>query len=435
MSYVPIGGGESSHAHDHLPGHADKSPAHNHTHDHSHTNVKSGHDHSHGHSSREHSEEESDHDESTRKLYLSLWLCSAFMLVELAGGILGNSLAVITDALHMLTDAMAFALAIYAAYISKQKATPQFTFGFKRAEVISALLSTLLIWVLTAFLLVEAVSRILQYMAGEMKGVDGRLMFFIALLGIFFNLVLERVLGGHAHFHSHGGHEHGHGLVASHEPQITDKGCTMDHGHGHGHGHEHSNEHNHGHEHANGHSDCESLEAGGTKKYGSIENTENRPRNLNIDAAYLHVIGDLVQSIGVAIAGALIWWNPSWKLADPLCTILFGMIVMYTTLQTLWSNISVLLEGVPEGVDLAHLKASFLSLKDTGGSPLVTDVHDLHVWSMSSGSPLLTAHMHSRSPLETLPKAHEICAKNGILHATIQVTPAGMACSSGVCCE
>ena len=131
----------------------------------------------------------------------------------------------------------------------------------------------------------------------------------------------------------------------------------------------------------------------------------------------------------------LLRWNPSWKLADPLCTILFGMIVMYTTLQTLWSNISVLLEGVPEGVDLAHLKASFLSLKDTDGSPLVTDVHDLHVWSMSSGSPLLTAHMHSRSPLETLPKAHEICAKNGILHATIQVTPAGMACSSGVCCE
>ena len=67
------------------------------------------------------------------------------MLVELAGGILGNSLAVITDALHMLTDAMAFALAIYAAYISEQKATPQFTFGFKRAEVISALLSTLLV--------------------------------------------------------------------------------------------------------------------------------------------------------------------------------------------------------------------------------------------------------------------------------------------------
>jgi solute carrier family 30 (zinc transporter), member 2 len=145
-----------------------------------------------------------------RPLYIAMTLCFVFMLVELAGGLIGHSLAIITDALHMLTDVFSFALAIYASIISNQASTRSFTFGFKRAEVLSALMSTLLIWVLTAVLMYEAVIRILQYNAGKMKDVDGRLMFFIAILGVGFNLVLERVLGDSGHGHSHGGHSHGH---------------------------------------------------------------------------------------------------------------------------------------------------------------------------------------------------------------------------------
>ena len=96
--------------------------------------------------------------------------------------------------------------------------------------------------------------------------------------------------------------------------------------------------------------------------------------------------GDLIQNIGVALAGLLIWWDPTWKIADPICTWIFAIIVMVTTFSSLWGNISVLLEGVPDGHDVDVIKAKLLAVKDpVTGKPLVTDVHDLHVWSMASG--------------------------------------------------
>ena len=165
--------------------------------------------------------------------------------------------------------------------------------------------------------------------------------------------------------------------------------------------------------------------------YGAITAVGEVPkasRNLNVDAAYLHVIGDLVQSIGVAMAGLLIWWKPSWKIADPCCTILFGFIVMYTTVSMAWSNVSVLLEGVPLNVDLEHIRSQ---LRDIRG---VTDVHDLHCWALSSGSPLLTVHVAAADPAQALSDAQAVCKRAGITHATVQVIPSGTACPSATCC-
>ena len=102
---------------------------------------------------------------------------------------------------------------------------------------------------------------------------------------------------------------------------------------------------------------------------------------------------------------------------------------MFTTLSMLWGNVSVLLEGVPEGTDLGHVKKQLQAI------PGVTGVHDLHIWSMSTGSPILTAHMNASVPQEALAKAHTVCIKNGIAHATIQIVPNGMKCTSGLCCK
>lgn len=242
---------------------------------------------------------------SQRTLVKAMFLCFVFMLIELAGGIIGHSLAVMSDALHMLTDVFSFALAIYATVVSKQASTSRFSYGFKRVEVLFALLSTLLIWVLTAVLLYEAAIRITEYQAGVMEDVDGRVMFAIAAIGIAFNLVLERVLGDSGHGHSHGGHSDGHahggsGGPTEQSPLFGAKVSDENHSHA-AHDHEH-----HGHDHAP------------PSSYGAAPPApQPEVRNLNVDAAYLHVIGDLVQSIGVAVAGLLIWWQPSWKIADP----------------------------------------------------------------------------------------------------------------------
>lgn len=158
-------------------------------------------------------------------------------------------------------------------------------------------------------------------------------------------------------------------------------------------------------------------------------------RNVNLDAAYLHVIGDLVQSIGVAIAGLVIWWKPHWQIIDPICTFLFGFLVMYTTMSMLWSNIQVLLEGVPDNIDIEKLRRDLENIKADNGSSLVTDVHDLHVWGLTSGTVILTAHMHATNQSEALKKAHALCLKKGINHVTIQMQSADEECVADNCCD
>ena len=109
--------------------------------------------------------------------------------------------------------------------------------------------------------------------------------------------------------------------------------------------------------------------------------------NLNLRAAYIPVLGDLIQSIGVCLAGIAIWIKPSWQIVDPICTFLFAVLVLYTTIQILQQSIQVLLETVPKNVDIAGIKRDLESLED------VKEVHDLHVWSLTTGAALCTAHI------------------------------------------
>ena len=187
-----------------------------------------------------------------RKLKIACVLCLSFMLVEVTGGILAKSLAVLSDAAHLCTDLSSFLIAIMAANLSMKPASSKYTYGMIRAEVLSALASISVLILLTIYFVIEASYRIYQYTQGNMDPVDGKLMSIVAGIGIVVNVALAFVLGEH-HVHMVGddhGHDHGHGHGHGHD----DHGDHHDH-HDHRDHHDHHDHHDH-QDHHDSHDDC-----------------------------------------------------------------------------------------------------------------------------------------------------------------------------------
>ncbi|URE16472.1 metal tolerance protein [Musa troglodytarum] len=284
---------------------------------------------------------------SMRKLLIAVVLCIIFMSVEVVGG---------------------------------WEATPRQSYGFFRIEILGALVSIQLIWLLTGILVYEAIARLLHD-TGEVQGV---LMFIVSAFGLVVNIVMA-VLLGHDHGHGHGGHDHGHG----------EHGHTHSHvNHGHTHHHEHDAEH--GQSHATGHDHAEDsrnkehreplLHPSG-EAATSREDAKEKTRNINVRSAYLHVLGDSVQSIGVMIGGAIIWWKPEWKMIDMLCTLVFSVIVLVTTIKMLRDILEVLMESTPRQIDATKLEQGLCRLDG------VVAIHELHIWAITVGKVLLACHV------------------------------------------
>jgi len=148
---------------------------------------------------------------------------------------------------------------------------------------------------------------------------------------------------------------------------------------------------------------------------------EHDHENINLRGAVLHLIGDLVQSAGVALAGALIWYNqddPRWYLADPICTFLFSVLVLLTTSQVLKDIVHVLMERTPQGLDIPQLSEAMQQVEG------IRDVHDLHIWNISTGIPVLTAHVHIGRDADAgmvLQQLESYVRGKGIKHSTIQI--------------
>lgn len=300
-----------------------------------------------------------------RKLSIGIVLATIFMCVEVVGGIMANSLAVLTDAAHLLADTSGFAMSIIAIYYSTRKCTSgEYSYGFSRVEVLAGLASVLTIWLVTGGLVIESIDRI-----QNPKEVDGKLMFILSSVGILVNLVLMMVLGGHGHGHDHDHHEHDH-----------------EHGHNIGSGHTHSESH-----------------------------------DINLKGATLHVIGDLLQSIGVAIGSALIWYHqddPSWLVVDPLCTILFAILVIWSTSSLIRDISDILMERSPRGIKIDKLKRELMEIDG------VHYLHDFHLWSLTPRVPLLVAHLHvcrDTDGLKVLEEAQRISQSHNIEHSTFQI--------------
>lgn len=376
-------------------------------------------------------ETDNEDDVALRKLWTVSIVCLGFMIIEVIGGYIANSIAIMSDAAHLFSDLLGFIISIVSIYIAKRTATHHMSYGFHRAEVIGALVSVTIIWGLTVWLLYEAVYRIFNP-----TPVNGGIMLIVAILGLLFNLIMGIILAYEGidhgmHNHSHGGEEEGHGAHSDHEKhdhehdsehhhdeaktgllenkkdnhehEHDDHGKDSDHSHEHNnkdHGHSHNHE-DHGHSH--GHDD-HGHEHGGSKT-----------QNVNIRAALVHVIGDAIQNIGVIISGAVIYIYPNLMIFDPLCTFFFAIVVFLTTTRILKDCVSVIMEGSPID-NVEKLKQRLLKVEG------VTDVHDLHVWSLSMGKVSMTCHLKSSNPQKSLIKAKELMIrKYQITHTTIQV--------------
>jgi len=138
---------------------------------------------------------------------------------------------------------------------------------------------------------------------------------------------------------------------------------------------------------------------------------------VNVRAAFIHVLGDGIQSIGVMIAAGMIWHDASWRICDPICTFLFSILVLFTTVRLVKQSAMVLMEGSPDGIDPDDVQRTLQSIKG------VTEVHDLHIWSLSVGKPSLSVHMLCTNDAHgVLQQANELLiARYNIHHTTIQV--------------
>ncbi|XP_041974775.1 zinc transporter 2-like isoform X2 [Aricia agestis] len=314
-----------------------------------------------------------------RKLIIASILCVIFMVGEIVGGYLSNSLAIATDAAHLLTDFASFMISLFSLWVASRPATRKMPFGWYRAEVIGALTSVLLIWVVTGVLVYMAIQRVIY----KQFEIDATVMLITSAVGVAVNLVMGLTL--HQHGHSHGGgggHGHSHG---SSNPVLNNK-----------------KEH--------GELDTESS---------SSHQHEQHRENINVRAAFIHVLGDFLQSFGVFIAAIVIYYKPDWNLVDPICTFLFSILVLITTFNIIKDTLIVLMEGSPTGIDFQDVANTFLSL------PGVLRVHNLRMWALSLDKTALAAHLAIRSgvsPQKVLEQATRLVhEKYNFFEMTLQI--------------
>ncbi|KAL8207879.1 hypothetical protein R6Q57_007291 [Mikania cordata] len=317
------------------------------------------------------SQEAKERSTSMWKLWGGVLLCFIFMGVEVFGGIKAHSLAILTDAAHLLSDVAAFAISLFAVWTSGWEATPRQSYGFFRIEILGTLVSIQIIWLITGILVYEAIDRLLH---GAVE-IEGSLMFGIASFGLVVNILMMFILG-HGHDHGHHGHGHQHHDHGHNEEDVNIHGVhvTAHQHHHHGHG----DDHHHGHEEHN-----QPL----LKTYSKDGTKEKKRSNINVQGAYLHVLGDSIQSIGVMIGAAVIWYNPNLKIIDPICTLLFSIIVLYTTINMLRDILEVLMESTPREIDATSLERGLCEIDE------VVAIHELHIWAITVGKVLLACHV------------------------------------------
>ncbi|KAK5846693.1 Metal tolerance 1 -like protein [Gossypium arboreum] len=329
------------------------------------------------------------------------------MLVEIVGGMKANSLAVLTDAAHLLTDVAGFSISLFTVWASAWKATSNHSFGFSRLEVLGALISVQLIWLVSALLIYEALSRLLH----DKQKVDGALMFAIAAFGFFINLIIVLWLG-HDHSHHVFGNDHHH-----HHDELLHDHHHHEHLHDHHHHHEHLHDQHHEHHDHEAGKPCDLTKEDETSLVTSTLKT--KILNINLQGAYLHVMADLIQSVGVMIAGAVIWLKPNWLIVDLLCTLIFSTFALSTTLPMLRDVFDILMGRTPREINIDMVEDG---IKGING---VESVHDLHVWAITVGKLVLSCHVVAKPGFESkemISKIRDYCESTyKIHHITVQI--------------
>ena len=379
-------------------------------------------------------------DDVQRKLRRAIMLSITLMGLEIVGGLVSGSLAIVTDAAHLLSDVSGFAVSLFAVALAQKRPSTNYTYGYHQAEILGALTSVLIVWAMTGVLLFEATRRFIN-----LAPVDGRLMLIMAIIGLVVNFALFGTLHQGGHDHSHGGHGHGHGHGHSHAHGSghahSESNSHADKHHHHNHGpaapHVHGGGCSHGHDHHNHAHTPVSASSSSRRLLPTEDMMEAATRgqsNLALDAAVIHIIGDTVQSVGVLLAAILIVWQPFelgytdegvsyWYYADPACTIMFSILVMFTTFRTISQSVSVLMHRVPETVDLSDFDTRLREVKG------VQCIHDVHVWMVGSTNVISTAHVVVDSCDDcgvVLNECKRIAIEMGIGHSTFQLEVDGL---------
>ncbi|MFP5112660.1 cation diffusion facilitator family transporter [Bacillaceae bacterium C204] len=308
---------------------------HHHGHSHGHS-----HDHSHGHS----------HTSNKKALLSSFILIATFMVVEVIGGLLTNSLALLSDAGHMLSDAAALGLSFFAIKLGEKQGSQEKTYGYKRFEIIAAALNGLTLMVISIYIFFEAFQRFFNPPEVHSTG-----MLMISIIGLLVNIIAAWILM---------------------------KG--------------------------------------------------DKDENLNVRSAFLHVLGDMLGSVGAIVAALLIMFF-GWGIADPIASIIVAVLILISGFRVIKDSFNILMEGVPSQIDINHVKEELCKI------PLVKEVHDLHIWTITSGYPVLSCHItisNNGVHDDVLSQSQRILHDDfHIEHSTIQIEKEANGCPSphGTC--
>lgn len=293
--------------------------------------MSDNHTHTHNHGAHSHG-----HNANKKALTISFCLIAGFMLVEFVGGILTNSLALLSDAGHMLSDAVALGLSLAALIFGERAATLDKTYGYKRFEILAALLNGIALVALSIYILYEAIVRL-----SSPPSVIGKGMIIISAIGLVINIVVAWI-----------------------------------------------------------------LSRGETKE------------NLNIKSAFMHVLGDLLGSVGAIIAALLIIFL-GWNIADPIASMIVSVLVLYSGWHILKDSVNILMESKPANIDTAEVKRAIKSIDG------VIDIHDLHIWMITQEFLSLTTHVSVKNNSDRdllLNQITEIIKqKTSITHITVQL--------------
>ena len=275
--------------------------------------------------------------QNRRALITTFFLTFSYFVIEVVGGILTNSLALLADAAHMLTDVFGLGLALFATWISQKPATPEKTYGYYRFEILAALTNAIMLFFISFYILYEA-----YYRFKTPPVVASLPMMLIAVVGLGINMIGLWIL-----------------------------------------------------------------------RTGANE-------SLNLQGAFLEVVSDALGSIGVIVAGLIIYFT-GWYYADPLFSVLIGVFVLPRTYKLLTQAVNVLLEGTPAHINVAAVEQTMLELIG------VTAIHDLHLWTITSGIDALSAHVVLNQGVDSEGESKILDDLNttlkrefGIDHSTIQ---------------
>ena len=273
-------------------------------------------------------------EENAKKLTIALLFTTLFLVIEIVAGFITQSLALLSDAAHMFTDAAALAIALVAIKIGKMPADNKRTFGYQRFEILAALFNALMLFVVAIYILYEAYQRFHQPPEIQSIGMLG-----VAIVGLLINLISMRIL-----------------FSSSQE-------------------------------------------------------------SLNVKGAYLEVLSDAIGSIGVII-GAIVIYFTGWMWVDTLIAVLIGFWVLPRTWVLLKQSINILLEGVPDEIDIEKLRADLLTL------PGVESIHQLKVWAITSKKIYLTVHLFAPGANHKAvydQALHLLSEHHGITEMTLQI--------------